>query len=93
MKKKLSTSEKIVYSSIGLLVLSVAVIYGWEQIRQPIFDTFNGETAVLERSVSKPTTIEGLIEEQAQSWLQSPEALDYAKQQVTEKVVEDLSKL
>ena len=91
--KKLSRSEKLVYYSLGLVAIIGLSIFGWEQVREDVVDRFTGETQVVEQQDKQPTTIDGLIEEQAHSWLKSPEALKYAKAQVTEKVVEELSKL
>lgn len=78
--------------AVAYLIVIVPSIVGWEGVRDHVFALFPSDVEV-SQVISRPTTIDGLIEERAQSWLKGPEAFEYAKEKVTDEVIRELSKL
>lgn len=72
----------------------MGTVVAWEVVWEDKFDAwFNSDTVSVERQVETPTTIDGMIEDMARDYLKSPEALEWATQEVTKETVEELSKL
>jgi hypothetical protein len=65
----------------------------WEVVRPTVVALIPDNSVQVVRESADPTTVEGIIEDRAYSWLKSPEALDLAKNKVTEDLVEELSKI
>lgn len=84
--------KKITYWSLGVFALCLFTIILWEQVRDPFFSNFNTTVEVVREEEQVELTLENLIKAKAETWLKSPEALDYAKTQVTESVIDELSK-
>jgi len=74
--------KSILVKGIGIVAILSAVILSTFLL------TKEGETV----QYFAPPTVEEVVAVQAEKWLQSPEALEYAKNKVREELVTELSK-
>ena len=81
--------KPFIKKSLLALLYTFVVVFGWEMVNDHIIPE---NTVEMVREAKDPTTVEGIVEERAKSWLKSPEALELAKTKVTEQLVEELSK-
>jgi hypothetical protein len=81
--------KPFIKKSLLALLYTFVVVFGWEMVNDHIIPE---NTVEMVREAKYPTTVEGIVEERAKSWLKSPEALELAKTKVTEQLVEELSK-
>lgn len=75
--------------SLLVLLYTFVAVFGWEMVNDKVLPD---NTVEMVREAKEPTTVEGIVEERAKSWLKSPEALELAKAKVTTQLVEELSK-
>ena len=85
-KKKITFWTAVILAD---LVLTIAV---WEFVRDDLIALIPDNSVEYVRQDAEPTTVEGIVEARAYSWLKGPEALEYAKKQVTGELIEELSK-
>lgn len=87
------TKNKILFWTSVVLADLVLTIGVWELVRDDIVALIPDNTVQYVRQEPVPTTVDGIIEDRAKSWLKSTEAFDIAKERVTKDLVEELSKL
>lgn len=85
--------KNIIKWAVFIIVLMLATIIGWEQVDGRLADWYEGETITYIKQDVVPTTVEGIIDAKARSWLKGPEAYEYAKEQVTKQLIDELGKL
>ena len=88
----MNLKKKLVFGAVAVLSLALFTIILWEQVRDEFFSNFNTEVSVT-REEQVELTLDALIDARAKDWLISSEALLYARTQVTEDVIAELSKI
>jgi len=87
----LTLKRKIVLAAILQFGILLTTVILWEQARDNFFTVFDNSVEVT-REERVEFTLDALIADRANSWLKGPEALEYAKEQVTSEVIKELSK-
>lgn len=83
--------KKITYWALGVVSLCLFTVILWEQVRDGFFANFDTEVSVV-REDPVELTLDNLINAKAEDWLLSTEAMEYARTQVTEDVINELGK-
>lgn len=92
--KKYLTKKFIISILIYTMVVKIATVVFWETAVEEKLDAwFNSDPITIQRQTEIPTTIDEMLNQQAKDYLKSPEAFEWAKEQVTRETVEELSKL
>ena len=85
--------KKITYYALAVFALSLFTIILWEQVRGSFFTVFDNSVEMTREEEQVEFTLDALISAKAETWLGSPEALEYARTQVTEEVINELGKV
>ncbi len=84
--------KKLVYGAIAIMSLCLFTIILWEQVRDGFFSVFDNSVEMTREEEQVEFTLDALITAKADTWLGTPEALEYAKNQVRGEVIDELSK-
>jgi hypothetical protein len=84
--------KKLVYGAIAIISLCLFTIILWEQVRDGFFTVFDNSVEMTREEEQVEFTLDALITAKADTWLGTPEALEYAKNQVRGEVIDELSK-
>ena len=84
--------KKLVYGAIAMISLCLFTIILWEQVRDGFFTVFDNSVEMTREEEQVEFTLDALITAKADTWLGTPEALEYAKNQVRGEVIDELSK-
>lgn len=79
--------KKLLIGGIVVLALLTTIML-WENVRH----YFDNTVEAVQQEKEVELTLEALTTARAESWLKSPEALEYAKNQVRGDIIEELSK-
>lgn len=85
-------NKKTLLKVIGAVVFLSLAIFGWEQIDHRIADWYDGEPVIYKKAEPSVVTVDALVNQRAEAWLNTPEALEYAKKVVTNNLLDELGK-
>lgn len=79
--------KKLIIGAVVVLSLLTTIMV-WENVR----DYFDTSVEYVQEEEQVELTLDALTTARAESWLKSPEALEYAKNQVRGDIIDELSK-